>query len=286
MKRVAIVLAVVLALTAVPYVASAQGLPGLPSLNGWFGGAFDYGNEEAPGLCKSLDFYFHGGARYFYPFSEIVYDDKERGVSLNFQDVLGFADNLSVFEMFMGFPLSDQDLFTGSLVYSVRDRGEGILPFNVKLGDTVYAAGSYLQAEVATWSLRGEFEHYTPWKYNMAVGPYFFIEYYRAEYDFTGTSTAGVAYRDQGKYDVPFGGIGAVIKMAPTEDVYLGAKAAYLPIANGIHLDVKAQLDPPVGGKAMQLTVGWRYRNFDYSDDDYDVSGLVQGPYAEVGWAF
>lgn len=239
-------------------------------------------------------FSFEGGGRLFYT-SNAVKLTHNNQATIDFVRDLNFSQNTLVGEVFGAVRICPTLAFTYTFMIPRDDEGNGLLPANLVVDNTVFAAGQLIAAKTTTSLHRWEGEAYPIIGCNYRVGGLLFaellIERLRVE--------DGIQ-SDSEEYSEFLMGIGGVAEYAPADNVYARVKAAYtfLQNQNGFYLDGEGKFFPEFNkgcgptsmpsGMRPYVGAGYRYRYAEWSrnegNDKLEIT--IHGPYAEVGVIF
>lgn len=232
------------------------------------------------------------GGRVYYTtnFAKIVVD---QGRDLDVVRELNLSPNTVLWEIYAGVRFPPRFAFTYNFLIPREDNGHGILPINLRIGNTTFAAGTAVTLKSTTSRHRWEGEYFAFLGPQYRAGPYLMgellVETLRVE-----TSTVN----DQELISEFLMGAGASAEFAPTPNIFLKGKAAYCFLQNqgGVYLDGEARLFPDLdnfGPSAMgrsslrpYVGVGYFYRSYNWYKGSLTTTISFQGPYASLGIVF
>lgn len=237
-------------------------------------------------------FSVEGGGRLFYTSNSAKLT---REGTIDFVRDLHFSQNTVVGEVYAGVRISPTLAFTYTFMIPRDDNGNGILPADLIVDNTLFPAGEQVALKTTTTLHRWEGEVYPIVGCNYRGGGLLFgellVERLRVE---DGQQS------DSEEYSRFLMGIGGVAEFAPADSVFARVKAAYtfLENQNGVYIDGEGkyfpELDGGCGSGGMPsgirpyVAAGYRYRYAEWTRNEGNtkLEITIHGPYAEAGVIF
>jgi len=249
----------------------------------------------APPRCGPR-FRFEGGGRVYYStnYARIVNDD---AVDLDFIEDLNFPRNTLHGEVYGAFRIPPRLALTYTFTIPRVDRGFGALPIDMIVGETLFAAGTQVEA-LSTVSLhRWEAEYFFKVGCKFRAGPLLLGELF-----VTTLKLEAGAVDDQEAYTEFIMGAGVTSEFAPAHNLFFKCKAAYTFLQNqgGVDVDGEAKFFPEFGRsgcnpygsrKRMRpyVGMGYRYKAMTYHgqrEGNQRTRISSHGPFASLGVIF
>ena len=231
---------------------------------------------------------FEGGGRGYYSGNSlrILWNG---GPDIDFIRDLNFAQNTLVAEIYAALRVVPTLALTYSYMIPREDNGNGFLPVDFRVGNTIFPSGTVVRAKSNTSLHRLEGECFFVLGYNYRVGGLLlgemWVENLRME-----SATASDS-QETTEFLMGAGGTG---EYGPGYGIFVKFKGAYtfLQKQNGMYLDFQGKFFPEFNngcGSQIRLYVtgGYRFRSSEWVFNvDRKIQATSQGPYVELGVIF
>lgn len=282
--------------TAPPYGPPAMG-PGGPPFPPPGAGPmvtpFQMGQPCPPMGCEK-QFSLEGGGRVFYTSNSAQWT--HAGAKVDLVRDLNFSQNTTLGELYVAGRLCPWLAVTYNFMIPRDDRGNGVLPGTLTIGNTIFAAGEQVSVKSTTTIHRWEGELYPIVGCNVRLGALvlgeLLVQRLRVE---------SALAEDSESWSRFLMGVGGVAELGMAKNVFGRIKAAwmFLDDQNGVYLDGEGKYFPELGsgcGPGGGMLGGWRpyggvgyrwrYSEWSKSDGNNKLTVSIHGPYAEVGVIF